>query len=295
MDNVGAVSNQGIDVLITGHPIQTADFNWTSTLNFGWNKNRVEKLDESSSVDPVSGKRQITTDGFVGYDMLIREGEPLSSFYGYKRAGIYDGIPENWDAETMNIPGTIGEKVTYKDRQIIGNGLPKVMGSFINTFTYKNFDLTLDLQYSLGADIMQEYYHSTVARFLTNGLDRIYQEAWHPTLNPNGQEQALRLNNFGHGANNQADSDWVCSGDYLRCNLIQLGYTFTAKSLRNAGISNLRLYLNCNNVFLITAKDYLGYDPDNSTRLGDNKWGANRQFFSYPSPRTFTFGINLAF
>ena len=295
MDNVGAVSNQGIDVLITGHPIQTADFNWTSTLNFGWNKNRVEKLDESSSVDPVSGKRQITTDGFVGYDMLIREGEPLSSFYGYKRAGIYDGIPENWDAETMNIPGTIGEKVTYKDRQIIGNGLPKVMGSFINTFTYKNFDLTLDLQYSLGADIMQEYYHSTVARFLTNGLDRIYQEAWHPTLNPNGQEQALRLNNFGQGANNQADSDWVCSGDYLRCNLIQLGYTFTAKSLRNAGISNLRLYLNCNNVFLITAKDYLGYDPDNSTRLGDNKWGANRQFFSYPRPRTFTFGINLAF
>ena len=56
MDNVGAVSNQGIDVLITGHPIQTADFNWTSTLNFGWNKNRVEKLDESSSVDPVIGQ-----------------------------------------------------------------------------------------------------------------------------------------------------------------------------------------------------------------------------------------------
>ena len=128
MDNIGAVSNRGVDILVTAYPIQTHDFQWTSTLNLGFNKNRVEKLDESASVDPVTGKRQITTDGFVGYDMLIREGEELSSFYGYKRAGIYDGIPSNWDPETMNIPFTIGEKVTYKKREIIGNGLPDWMG-----------------------------------------------------------------------------------------------------------------------------------------------------------------------
>ena len=295
MDNIGAVSNQGLDILVTAYPIQTADFQWTSTLNMGFNKNRVEKLDEAATVDPISGKRQITTDGFVGYDMLIREGEPLSSFYGYKRAGIYDGHPENWDPETMNIPSTIGEKVTYKDRQIIGNGLPDWTGSFINTFNYKNFDMTIDFQFTWGADIMQEFYHSTVARFLTNGLDRLYEEAWHPTLNPGGVEQAIRLNNFGQGANNQADDDWVCDGSYLRCNMIQLGYTFDKKLIEKIGLSALRVYANVNNLFLITSSDYLGYDPDNSTRLGDNNWGANRQFFSYPRPRTFTLGLNLTF
>ena len=295
MDNIGAVSNQGLDILVTAYPIQTADFQWTSTLNMGFNKNRVEKLDEAATVDPISGKRQITTDGFVGYDMLIREGEPLSSFYGYKRAGIYDGHPENWDPETMNIPSTIGEKVTYKDRQIIGNGLPDWTGSFINTFNYKNFDMTIDFQFTWGADIMQEFYHSTVARFLTNGLDRLYKEAWHPTLNPGGVEQAIRLNNFGQGANNQADDDWVCDGSYLRCNMIQIGYTFDKKLIEKIGLSALRVYANVNNLFLITSSDYLGYDPDNSTRLGDNNWGANRQFFSYPRPRTFTLGLNLTF
>lgn len=295
MDNIGAVSNQGLDILVTAYPIQTADFQWTSTLNMGFNKNRVEKLDEAATVDPISGKRQITTDGFVGYDMLIREGEPLSSFYGYKRAGIYDGHPENWDPETMNIPSTIGEKVTYKERQIIGNGLPDWTGSFINTFNYKNFDMTIDFQFTWGADIMQEFYHSTVARFLTNGLDRLYEEAWHPTLNPGGVEQAIRLNNFGQGANNQADDDWVCDGSYLRCNMIQIGYTFDKKLIEKIGLSALRVYANVNNLFLITSSDYLGYDPDNSTRLGDNNWGANRQFFSYPRPRTFTLGINLTF
>lgn len=295
MDNIGAVSNHGFDILVTAYPIQTKDFQWTSTLNLGFNKNKVEKLDEGASVDPVSGKRQILTDGFVGYDMLIREGEALSTFYGYKRAGIYDGHPENWDASTMNIPSIVGEKVTYKQREILGNGLPDWTGSFINTFNYKNFDLTLDLQFSMGADIMQEYYHSTLARFLTNGLDRLYEEAWHPVNNPNGVEQALRLNNFGMGANNQADSDWVCDGSYLRFNLLQLGYTFSGSACRTLGISAFRLYANLNNFWLICSDDYKGYDPDNSTRLGSNNWGANRQFFSYPRPKTFSFGVNVTF
>ena len=57
----------------------------------------------------------------------------------------------------------------------------------------------------------------------------------------------------------------------------------------------MRIYANVNNAFLLTSKDYLGYDPDNSTRLGDNKWGASRQFFSYPRPRTFTLGLNITF
>ncbi|MDR2042472.1 MAG: TonB-dependent receptor, partial [Tannerella sp.] len=294
-DNVGEVSNRGVDLLITAHPVSTRDFHWTSTLNLSYNKNRVEKLDESSSVDAITGKRQILTDGFVGYEMLIREGEELSTFYGYKRAGIYDGNPANWDATTMNIPGTIGEKVTYKERQILGNGLPDWMGSFINNVNYKGFDLTLDLQFSLGADIMQEFFHSTEARFLTSGIDRLYREAWHPTLNPTGTAQAIRLNNFGQGSNNAADDTWVADGSYLRVNLIQLGYTFKPESLRKAGISALRLYAGVNNAFLFTASDYLGYDPDTSTRLGDNKWGTNRQFFAYPTPRTATFGLNITF
>jgi|AGTN01.3.fsa_nt_gi TonB-linked outer membrane protein, SusC/RagA family/TonB-dependent outer membrane receptor, SusC/RagA subfamily, signature region len=294
-DNIGEVSNRGVDLLINAYPIDTHDFQWNTTFNVSFNKNRVEKLDESSSVDPVTGKRQILLDGFVGYDMLIREGEELSTFYGYKRAGIYDGVAANWDTETMNVPSTIGEKVTYKQREILGNGLPDWMGSFINTFNYKGFDLTVDLQFSWGADIMQEFFHSTEGRFLTSGIDRLWQEAWHPTLNPSGTAQAIRLANFGMGNNANADDTWVADGSYLRGNLIQLGYTFTPDVLQKIGLSALRFYANVNNAFLITSSDYLGYDPENSSRLGDNKWGTNRQFFTYPRPRTFTFGLNVTF
>lgn len=294
-DNIGEVSNRGIDLLINAYPVDTYNFQWNTTFNLSFNRNKVEKLDESSSVDAATGKRQILLDGFVGYEMLIREGEELSTFYGYKRAGIYDGKPENWDAATMNIPSTIGEKVTYKQREILGNGLPDWMGSFINTFNYKGLDLTLDLQFSWGADIMQEFFHSSEARFLTSGIDRLYQQAWHPTLNPNGKAQAIRLANFGQGNNANADDTWVANGSYLRGNLIQIGYTFQTKQLKDLGLAKLRLFANVNNAFLITASDYLGYDPENSSRLGDNKWGTNRQFFTYPRPRTFTLGANITF
>ena len=293
--NIGEVSNKGLDLLINAYPVELNDFQWNTTLNLSFNRNRVEKLDESSSVDATTGKRQILLDGFVGYDMLIREGEELSSFYGYKRAGIYDGIPTNWDAETMNVPSNIGEKVTYKQREILGNGLPDWMGSFINTFNYKGLDLTLDLQFSWGADIMQEFFHSTEGRFLTSGVDRLYQEAWHPTLNPTGTAQAIRLANFGQGNNANADDTWVADGSYLRGNLMQLGYTFNTNAIKKAGFSALRLYANVNNFFLITSSEYKGFDPENSSRLGDNKWGTNRQFFTYPRPRTFTFGLNVTF
>ncbi len=195
----------------------------------------------------------------------------------------------------MNIPSTIGEKVTYKERQILGNGLPDWMGSFINTVSYKNFDLTLDLQFSWGADIMQEFFHSTEGRFLTNGLDGLYTNAWHPTLNPGGTSQAIRLQNFGMGSNADADDTWVCDGSYLRANLIQLGYTFNSNTIKKIGLSSLRVYGSVSNAFLITASDYKGLDPDNSSRLDNNKWGANRQFFTYPRPRTFTLGLNVAF
>ncbi|WWC83656.1 TonB-dependent receptor P39 [Mycovorax composti] len=294
-ENIGSVSNRGVDILLTAYPIQNNNFQWTSTLNLGYNKSRVEKLDEKASIDPITGKKQITTDGFVGYDILIREGDELSSFYGYKRVGIYDGNPANWDPNTMNIPAIIGEKVTYKDRQVIGKGLPDWMGSFINTLNYKGFDLTVDLQFTWGVDVMQEFFHSTEGRFLTSGLKKLYYDAWHPTQNPNGKSQAVRLANFGMGSNANADDTWVADGSYLRGNLFQLGYTFSPKAAKKMGFSAFRVYANVNNAFLNTSSEYLGYDPDNSSRLGDNKWGANRQFFTYPRPRTYTLGVNVTF
>ena len=294
--NVGEVSNRGVDFLIRGLPVSTPNFTWSSTLSMGWNRNRVEKLDPMSATDPRSGARQILLDGFTGYDMIIREGEALSTFYGHRRLGIFCGDRSKWPSDEYAIvPTLVGQRVITRNREILGNGLPDWMGSFVNTFSYRGFDLLVDLQFTLGADLMQEFFHSAEARFHTSGITRLYTNAWHPERNPTGTSQAIRLSNFGMGNDAMADDTWVVNGAHLRGNLIQLGYNFQPTTLQNLNLSALRLFFNINNAFLITHRDFLGHDPDNSTRLGDNNWGAHRQFFSFPRPRTFTLGANVTF
>ena len=96
------------------------------------------------------------------------------------------------------------------------------------------------------------------------------------------------------GQDTTTDSQWVANGSYLRCNLLQVGYTFDSKVIKGIGLSGLRLYASANNLFQIVSKDFLGYDPE-STSETSGKFGQNMTFFSYPRARTFTFGVNVTF
>lgn len=104
--------------------------------------------------------------------------------------------------------------------------MPDVTGSFINNFRYKNFDLTVDLQFVLGVDVYQQFLHSTEDRFgIANALSSVLSEGWTPA-NTNTMIPAL------YSQNSQPDSHWVANGSYLRANLIQLGYTFEPSVLK---------------------------------------------------------------
>ena len=100
------------------------------------------------------------------------------------RCLLYTSIETLWEA-VVHGANSVHPKVKSTGRLGYEYYNEDVYKRQVNTFNYKNFDLTVDFQYTWGVDVMQEYYHSTVARFLTNGLDRIYTDAWHPTLNPN--------------------------------------------------------------------------------------------------------------
>ena len=95
--------------------------------------------------------------------------------------------------------------------------MPDWTGSWINNFSYKNFDLTMDLQFVWGVETMQQFYHSTYDRFgITNGLSNILYDAYNGS-NPNTMQQAVYLCNAGHaGQDTTVDSQWIANGSYLR-------------------------------------------------------------------------------
>lgn len=273
--------------MIDGTPVQTKDFTWTSTLNMNYNKNKVLSLGENDE--------DILLNSWVGgYESIIRVGENMNSFYGYKRYGVY--TTEDYEAGDCTL-NQVGRAKRSADKEILGKGTPDWTGSFINNFRYKNFDLTIDMQFVWGVETMQQFYHSTYDRFgITNGLSNILYDAYDGT-NPNTMQQAIYLTNSGHaGQDTTVDSAWIVDGSYLRVNLIQLGYTFAPKQCKAIGISGLRVYGNANNPFLICSGDFNGYDPESTSQYGDSeKFGQNMTFFSYPRATTFTLGVNVTF
>jgi hypothetical protein len=262
--------------------VKTKNFTWETTLNANFNANRIEKLGKNN-------EDILTSPGFVGGNVILRVGESLSSFYGYRRLGTW-GTAEA--AEAAKVGAVPGQAKRSSTREIIGKGLPDWTGSMINTFRYKNWDLTVDLQFVYGVDTWQLYFHSMEDRCgIANGFSTILYEGWTET-NQNTMVQQIRQQNYA-GQDSQADSHWVCDGSYLRGNLIMLGHTFDKKILSRYGFKKLRAYASVSNAFIIDSKDFLGYDPE-AVSNGD-QFGQNIFFYQYPKPRTFTFGVNVSF
>lgn len=284
--NIGSVQNQGFDIMLNAYPVNTEDFTWNTTINMNYNQNEILHLGDNDE--------DIELNYWVGgSESILRVGENLSSFYGYRRLGVY--TEQDYEAGLIDYD-QVGRAKRTNEKEIIGKGMPDWTGSFINTFNYKNFDLTLDLQFVWGVETLQQFYHSTYDRFgITNGLSNILYDAYDGT-NPGTMEQAIYLSNSGHaGQNTTVDSGWIADGSYLRGNLIQLGYSFSDKSAAAIGFSNFRIYANVNNAFLVTSKEFNGYDPESTSQGDSNKFGQNMTFFSYPRARTWTLGVNVTF
>lgn len=281
--NIGSVRNQGMDIMVNGTPIQ-GEFTWSSTLNLNYNKNKILQLGDTNA--------DVYMYDWVSGGSILRVGESMGSFYGLVRKGVYT---EEDFANGLCEKNQIGRAKRSESREIIGKGLPDWTGSWINNFSYKNFDLTVDMQFVWGVETLQRFFHSTYDRFgFTNGLSNILYDAYNGS-NPNTMEQMIYLANDGHaGQDSATDSGWVADGSYLRMNMIQLGYTFESNVAKKLGLSGLRIYASGNNLFQIVSKDFLGYDPESTSETG-GKFGQNMTFFSYPRARTFTFGVNVTF
>jgi TonB-linked SusC/RagA family outer membrane protein len=290
--NIGSVRNQGLDIMVNGTPVQ-GEFTWNSTVNLNFNKNEILHLGDTDA--------DVYLYDWVGGGSILRVGESMGSFYGLVRNGIF--TEEDYKAGKCE-KNQIGRPDRSESREIIGKGLPDWTGSWVNNFSYKNFDLTVDFQFVWGVETLQRFMHSTYDRFgMTNGLSNILYDGYNGT-NAGTMEQAIFLayDKPHGGGDTTTDSQWVANGSYLRLNMLQLGYTFDSSVAKKVGLSGLRLYLSGNNLFQIVSKDFLGYDPESTSEVSSSsgvssgsQFGQNMTFFSYPRARTFTFGVNVTF
>lgn len=277
--NIGSMENKGLEIGINTANVNASDFGWNTTFNISFNKNKVIAL--TGGADIFSGPG------------IIREGEPVGSFFGYVHQGTWGTAEESEAAKYLKRPGDIkyqdvnqDGQINQLDRVIIGKGIPDGFGSLINTFRYKNFDLTLDLQYMYGNDVLFRTKHSTEDRQgIANSLATVLN-AWTPT---NQNTNIAQLRPVSAGYNTNEDSDRVQDGSFLRGRNLLLAYRFSPEVTGKLRLNRLRVYASTQNFFLSTK--YVGYDPESSTSGGPFDQGV--VLYDYPKPKVFMVGLNI--
>ncbi|MDR1601140.1 MAG: TonB-dependent receptor [Tannerella sp.] len=287
--NIGSMENRGFELSLNTVNILTNDFEWETTFNISFNKNKVLSLNDGND------------DIFPGPDILsssnniIRAGEPVGSFYGYKRLGTWSTSEETEAARYGKRPGDLklwdknnDGQINDADRLIIGKGIPDGYGIFLNKFRYKAFDLVVELQYMFGNDILDISKHSAEDRTGIANSYRTVLNAWTPE-NQNTMIAEIRPTGAGYTTN--IDSHFVEDGSFIRGRNVLLGYTFPRSLTQRLHLRNLRLYGSVQNLFVLTK--YNGYDPEVSDATQSFAQGIT--VFGYPKPRTFTVGLNVSF
>jgi TonB-linked SusC/RagA family outer membrane protein len=276
--NVGVMTNQGVEVLLNFVPLRKKEMEWSSTVTFSTNTNKLESL----SNDLYKPAQDYVLAGWIQEPVkveshIVKIGGPVGDFYGYKVTGIGDDGKWIYEDKDGNAVPYDQFSHSFEDKKVVGNGLPKFYAGWSNTFRYKNFDLSVIMRGAFGYQIIN------VARMFYENNNRQDWNKLKSAADPVFGKKPLDPSVPG-----EFNSYYVEDGDHWKIDNITLGYT-----LQNTGIKyvkSLRLYISSLNTLTITG--YKGTDPEIS-RSGLNPGYDNRD--QYPNIRSFTFGANLTF
>lgn len=334
--NYGHIRNTGWEITLNTHPL-IGTFQWDSDFQISFNRNKLIALSGTSAAQ------------IVGYGQwtdvvsVTNVGESLYNFYGYVCDGVYKDLEDlQTSAKPAKYPANgvfnknntvwVGD-VKYKDlngdgvidendRTNIGSPMPKFTFGWTNTFRYKNFDLSLFINGSVGNKVYNylsmklTHMNSTWTNQLTTvggraqlapidatkdyssgvSVNGVTVYHWYDDVtnvyvtNPNATIPRASVNDPND--NDRVSDRYVEDGSYVRLKNITLGYTFPKGMIKKWGIENLRLYANIQNLLTITGYD--GYDPE----IGVSTAAANVMGLDngrYPSPTVYSFGLNITF
>ncbi|WP_232835062.1 SusC/RagA family TonB-linked outer membrane protein [Pleomorphovibrio marinus] len=278
--NIGSMENRGVEIAVNSVNVVRNNFKWDTHFNISLNRNRVLEL--TGGADIFSGRT------------IIREGEPVGSFFGFVHQGTWNTDEADIAAQYGKLPGDIKYQdvnedgaINDNDRVIIGQGIPRGFGTLMNTFTYKNFEFLVDLQFMYGNNVMWASKHSAEDRQGIANSFRTVLNAWTPE---NQDTNIAELRPLTAGYNTFNDSDRAQDGSFLRGRNLLFAYTFTPSILERLHLSRLRAYVSVQNFFLTTR--FQGYDPEVSTSGAPFDQGVD--LYAYPKPRVFMLGLNIA-
>ena len=292
--NGGNVKNKGIELNLTWNDVIGRDFSYSVGVNGSYNHNKVGSIPTEDGM--IHGDTNELYDNSLEF-YRAANGKPIGYFWGFKTAGIFQNRQEinDWIAAGNGIlqadpqPGDVkfvdinNDGIIDDDDKVnLGNGMPKFNFGFNINLYWRNFDLGIVATGSAGFKIVQSYRNQTnkQSNYTTAILDRWTGEGTSNKM-PRVTEQNI---------NWQFSDLYIQDGDFLRISNLTVGYNF-APLINQKWCSQCRLYFQAQN--LLTFTKYDGMDPE--IGYGTKSWVSGVDLGYYPRPRTFLFGVNLAF
>jgi len=275
--NMGKLQNTGIDLTLNTKNIVKDQFNWSSTLVFSRNKNKITEV-------YGNGKEDLGNRWFIG--------QPIGVIYDYTKVGIWQedeiasGANKGWDDAAqagdlkladLNADG----KIDDGDRSVLGQTAPKWTAGLTNTFSYKAFTLNIFINTVQGA-----LRNNPQIGGASDEMGRRSTPAalgyWTPE-NKSNEWRSLGNHSNIHGYG------FPSNASFTRLKDVTLSYTMPQQLVEKIGVQGLTVYASGRNLYTWT--NWLGWDPE----ARDITRGSTNDAINYPMVRTYVLGVNLSF
>ncbi len=275
--NIGKIENKGIDLTLNTKNIVKDQFNWSSTVVFSRNKNKITDV-------YGNGKDDLGNRWFIG--------QPIGVIYDYTKVGIWQeeeiasGANKGWDDAAqagdlkladLNADG----KIDDGDRSVLGQTTPKWTAGLTNTFTYKAFTLNVFLNTVQGV-LLNNPQIGAASDEMGRRSTPAALGYWTPE-NKSNEWRSLGNHSNVHGYG------FPSNASFTRLKDVTLSYTMPQPLVEKIGVQGLTVYASGRNLYTWT--NWLGWDPE----ARDIGRGSTDDNINYPMVRTYVLGINLSF
>lgn len=280
LENIGAMKNTGVELNVNWQDrIASSGLTYSIGANLTYLENEITKFRGGKAPDQL---------------YLQREGYSYKTLYGFIQEGVYQTdeeagqhmhsngyMPVAGDLKYKDVNGD--GKLDYRDKQEIGNTIPKWTYGINAGISWKNFDLNMQFTGIAG---VHGYFQNdwTKPLGISGGtITKRWRNAWTPE-NPSTTLPQIKVNDTW---NTQESSFWAREMSWFKLKNVQLGYALPGNLANKLYLQRLYVYVNATDLFTLVSSDYEGFDPEQDT--------FEKGYNHYPIPRVYTLGLNISF
>ncbi|MDR0422573.1 MAG: SusC/RagA family TonB-linked outer membrane protein [Proteiniphilum sp.] len=287
-DNVGSMSNSGVELDLRGDIVRTKNFKWSMYLNASLNKSKVLELAEERTGETLYDLNgNSVSQGYSSGSYFYGEGLEFKTWYLKKFAGINEEGQPLWYVRDET-SGEISTTATYSSASYFASGSsqPKVFGGFGGSFSWKALELTYAFSYRLGGYGYDSGYATLMTGPYTGRTGYNYHKDVRNSWTPENQNNDFARWQFDDRYFSSASDRWLTKADYLSLQNVSLGYNIPKNLIHRLGIEGLTVSAGVDNLFFLSHRK--GFVPSRD-------FDGNVDFGYFPAMSRYMMNLNFKF